>query len=333
MSRLDVGQINGITETVGAVTIPSNQTFNFESESRFHIDNTSALQLPRGTTGQRPASPTPGFLRWNTTDTKLEVYDGFIWRQYGAVPGTTAANPATSAQAILDVAPGSPSGLYWIQPNSWSSPAQIYCEMSLHGGGWMYIMQHQCTNDQGLYDSMLTNQTGAQNHASSDFQGCTAQDGTQYTPLQMWDGLVGSANPTKFYAREIQTAGGTYDESQSYVSSTDGPLFTQTSFRRLFAGQFSNGQFQTGVKVVYNNGASSVTGKIGTTWSSPALATINNGNVDQELYFCNGEDGGDSNWSFALMKGGTPYPRTADATNGGNRHSGITRWAIIAIKP
>jgi len=75
-----------------------------------------------------------------------------------------------------------------------------------------------------------------------------------------------------------------------------------------------------------------VTGKAGTTWSSPALATINNGNVDQNLYFCNGEDGGDGNWSFALMKGGTPYPRLADSTNGGNRHDNITRWAIIGIK-
>lgn len=31
------------------------------------------------------------------------------------------------------------------------------------------------------------------------------------------------------------------------------------------------------------------------------------------------------------MKGGTPYPRTADATNGGGRNS-IERWGIIGIK-
>jgi hypothetical protein len=70
----------------------------------------------------------------------------------------------------------------------------------------------------------------------------------------------------------------------------------------------------------------------GTTWSAPSLSTINNGSVDQNMYFCNGETGGDGNWSFALMKGGTPYPRLAGTYDGGNRHAGVTRWAILALK-
>ena len=64
------------------------------------------------------------------------------------------------------------------------------------------------------------------------------------------------------------------------------------------------------------------------TWGN--LQALNNGNIDQELYFCNG-NGNDSNWSFGLMRGGTPYPRTANNSNGGGRNNKI-RWAIWAIR-
>ncbi len=129
--------------------------------------------------------------------------------------------------------------------------------------------------------------------------------------------------------------GGSYDETQTYSSYTGGVIWSQTTFQRLFSGNFSNGSFRTSLRVTHNDGASTVYSKKGTTWSSPALAhiwsvTINNGQVDQDLWFCNGADGGDSNWSFGLMQGGTPYPRTANASNGGGRNS-ITRWAIIGI--
>lgn len=256
---------------------------------------------------------------------------------YGEQLGTSPLNAATSAQAIKTANPSAASGLYWLKPAAWTFPALCYCEMTLHGGGWVYIMQRLVANDQGLYGSYLTSQTGYPNHTQQNFWGVRDLMNNQLTPQNMWDGLIGSGAATgKFFAREIQvrtgTTGGTYNESQRYVSSTDGPIWTWATFSRLFAGNFANGQFQSGVTVWLDNGATQAAGKIGTTWSAPALATINNGNVDQNLYFCNGEDGGDSNWSFALMKGGTPYPRLADATNGGGRHSDISRWAIIGIK-
>jgi len=50
------------------------------------IDRTSATgsaKLPAGTTGQRDGSPSAGYLRWNTTDTSAEVYDGSAWAAVG----------------------------------------------------------------------------------------------------------------------------------------------------------------------------------------------------------------------------------------------------------
>lgn len=44
------------------------------------INDTGYFILPAGTTAQRPGSPAAGCLRWNTTDSKLEVYDGSEWK-------------------------------------------------------------------------------------------------------------------------------------------------------------------------------------------------------------------------------------------------------------
>ena len=255
---------------------------------------------------------------------------------FGDGLGTSPLTAATSATAIKLANPSAASGLYWIQPATWTYPALCYCEMTLHGGGWVYIMQRLCANDQGLPGSWLTAQLGAPNHTVQNFYGVRDLYNNALTPQDMWNGLIGAGGTGKFFAREIQvrtgTVGGAYSESQRYTSVTDGPIWSYATFSRLFSGNFVNGVFQANVNVYLDNGATVVTGKAGTSWSSPALATINNGNVDQNLYFCNGEDGGDANWSFALMKGGTPYPRLADAANGGGRHNNISRWAIIGIK-
>ena len=37
---------------------------------------TDYLQIPTGTTVQRPGSASAGYIRFNTTTTKLEAYDG-----------------------------------------------------------------------------------------------------------------------------------------------------------------------------------------------------------------------------------------------------------------
>ena len=50
------------------------------------IDRTAATgsaKLPAGTTGQRDGSPAAGYIRWNTTDTSAEVYDGSAWAAVG----------------------------------------------------------------------------------------------------------------------------------------------------------------------------------------------------------------------------------------------------------
>jgi hypothetical protein len=44
------------------------------------INDTSAIQLPVGTTAQRPGSPANGYMRFNTTENKVEYYSSDEWK-------------------------------------------------------------------------------------------------------------------------------------------------------------------------------------------------------------------------------------------------------------
>ena len=57
------------------------------------ISSTSALQIPVGTTAQRPASPSAGDLRFNSTTTSAEIYNGtgFVAVGGGATGGGSDA--------------------------------------------------------------------------------------------------------------------------------------------------------------------------------------------------------------------------------------------------
>lgn len=51
----------------------------------------------------------------------------------------TFSNPALDATQILLENPLSPNGFYYLKLSTWSSPLQVYCDMS--GGGWMLWAQ------------------------------------------------------------------------------------------------------------------------------------------------------------------------------------------------
>lgn len=74
-------------------------------------DDTDFVKLPSGTTGQRPSSAVAGYIRFNTTTSKSEVFDGASWLNVGlSIPvisslaksgGGSEFNPAGGETAVL----------------------------------------------------------------------------------------------------------------------------------------------------------------------------------------------------------------------------------------
>ena len=70
---------SGGSVTLDAANTASNFTLTVPAANGVTItadSTTGAAQLPVGTTAQRPASPVTGQLRFNSTTTSTEVYNG-----------------------------------------------------------------------------------------------------------------------------------------------------------------------------------------------------------------------------------------------------------------
>jgi hypothetical protein len=73
VSQTEAGYLNGVTSDI--------QTQLDAKVAK--TGSTGSATLPAGTTAQRDGSPSAGYLRWNTTDTSAEVYDGSAWAAVG----------------------------------------------------------------------------------------------------------------------------------------------------------------------------------------------------------------------------------------------------------
>lgn len=77
---------------------------------RLDITGNSAIRLPLGTTAQRPTT-NQGILRFNTSDSKFEGYDGSSWVQFGSGGGSSYTDEVTPSQITANQNDYNPSGL------------------------------------------------------------------------------------------------------------------------------------------------------------------------------------------------------------------------------
>ena len=92
----------GTFTTIGNITQPnlglatlSGATFTGSVVHNY----TSALRLPVGTTGQRPSSPAAGDIRFNSTTTEAEIFNGTI---FTAVAGGAGATGGGNDQWVFE---------------------------------------------------------------------------------------------------------------------------------------------------------------------------------------------------------------------------------------
>jgi hypothetical protein len=72
-------------------------TTGFTASSNSSFTSTGALTISKGTTGERP-SPVSGMLRFNTTSTEFEGYNGTAWASVG---GAALSNDTSTASNVF----------------------------------------------------------------------------------------------------------------------------------------------------------------------------------------------------------------------------------------
>jgi len=123
------------------------------------INDTGFLQLPTGTTAQRPVSPLSGMVRFNTTTTAAEMYDGTTWLSISSSAGTLG-NPAINAAQIRSENPGAVDGDYYYKPTSYSGSAiQCYTNFTNAPAGKGYVLAARGMQSLNWWDSAGQNTT------------------------------------------------------------------------------------------------------------------------------------------------------------------------------
>lgn len=79
--------VAGTATLQGAVTVSGAATFG----GAVIVNTSGALTLPEGTTAERPAVPASGDIRFNTTLTQFEGYNGTAWGALGGGGGAVGS--------------------------------------------------------------------------------------------------------------------------------------------------------------------------------------------------------------------------------------------------
>jgi hypothetical protein len=162
------------------------------------IDDSGFLQLPAGTTAQRPASPAVGMIRYNTTFDLPEVYNGTFWSDPGTgLPITEIGNhknfPAKSAKHLQRVI-GNTRGWYYIDVFKDGNPHLMHVNNIFDGGGYYLVLQNR-QNFGGMTFLRYSEATGGRqvfrsNQAFQPAAGSAISDFTLWTGMRMWRALT-----------------------------------------------------------------------------------------------------------------------------------------------
>lgn len=82
---LDVDNININGNTISVTNANGNLEFTPNALGLTIINSATALTLPVGNTASRPATPTTGMIRYNSTDSRYEGYSSGAWQGLGGV--------------------------------------------------------------------------------------------------------------------------------------------------------------------------------------------------------------------------------------------------------
>lgn len=229
------------------------------------INDVGFLQLPAGTTNQRPSSPANGSFRFNTDIGNIEVYENGKWSSFLGEPGTVPYTAFDSISEIENLGLTGLNTLYTTFGNS-TAPTPVVVDFDSAGGPYILI---SFRFDGGALDAF--NDTLVGNHdGSNDYTlGRSNQRLTRSNNLQLGVGNVqGTRNfhPTEVVPR----AGGGLtgnnnnditEQTVSYFNHATGSLIDvpQENALRAWAKELSQDTPHAGVIVDSDGGTQGLT--------------------------------------------------------------------------
>ena len=288
---------------------------------------TDAIALPKGTTAQRPASPSSGMGRFNTEISKTEFYNGTVWVTVGGTgDGSTSSSPASSAKAIKAAVGNPTSGVYWLQVANVNggNPFQCYCDFTMNGGIGYAIITNQ------FFEGAETGPSHA-NFASSTVG--TAGYDTEY--IISPSAMLANYGVTKLavFARVGGTSsGGINNATYTNWVAFSGP--TSTQYNTIFTQGFGSTQFTgTFVSADGNTGTAYFPNSHGNTGGVTQITT-NGGTVnDYLLYEYKQGTGTDPNHFWMVLNGRSGDTYWAGNTRYGSSSGNVmyNRWGGVAL--
>lgn len=82
---VDIDNININGNTISSTDSNGNIVLAPNALGITSVNSATALKIPLGNTASRPGTPAAGMIRFNTTDSRYEAYDGIAWSGLGGV--------------------------------------------------------------------------------------------------------------------------------------------------------------------------------------------------------------------------------------------------------
>jgi len=284
------------------------------------IDDTGFLQIPRGTTAERPSTPAVGMMRWNTDEGFVEVYNGEGWTSIGGAAETAiyAFTEATFTSNGLQGRTGpslsqARAGLSGPETSQWKNNSEFF---NTSNGIQLWTVPETATY------SIEAVGAGAYSYREGGY-GCRLRGTFELDGGETIQILVGQQPTSGGEGNNGGAAGGTF--------VTRDPHNTNESILIIAGG--GGGGHNNGLQSNSNGNSSGTSGRFPTS-SGGSPGTNGNGGNGQDAgggggFFSDGSDGGSGRGGFAYVNGGfgSDEGGVEDGGFGGGGSSGSSHGA------